>query len=233
MRAVIFSCIALLLALAPLKAAVVFIEPFPIDAQSWSHFSLDSFGHSGGVGNPAGSLFGTINNPNALLPTLAAFYAGSGASGGGFTGDYTDDNRNPAPLIGRPFSLQFDFMAADVIPGSLTLVLEGPSSTYFSFGFNLSGMSAGEWNTFAAPLEYSNWWFGGTESQFNAMLASVQSVEIQFNTLGSSAQTYYLDNVLLSTEIIDLTVIPEPLTGQLFAMLALCLCFYRRRRITK
>jgi len=220
---------ALWLVGSTLHAAVVFVEPFDgPTTEGWSQFDLDVFGHSNTEGQPAGSLSGTINTPNAFVPTLGSFYANSGASSAGFTGNYTDVNRNG---VGQPFSFQFDFMAATVIPGSLSLVLEGPGSTYFSFGFNLSGLSLNAWNTFQAPLEFdAAWWSGGTEGQFNTMLASVQSVEIQFNTSGALTQTYYLDNVQLSTEIIDLSAVPEPVTAQLLFLSLAALFLYRRKR---
>jgi hypothetical protein len=217
---------ALWLSATSLHAAVVFVEPFASGTNGWSSFDLDLYGHSAVEGNPgAGSLFGTINAPDQFVPTLGAFYAGLGASGNNFRGDYTDESLS---VDGRPYSLQFNFMAEDVIPGSLSLVLEGPGSTYFSFGFSLSGLTLGEWSTFAAPLEYSSWWFGGNETLFNNMLADVQSVEIQFNTAGSAPQTYYLDHVLLSTDQLDLSMIPEPFSGQLLFLAFAGLMLYRR-----
>ena len=223
----IASLTALWLVASSLHAAVVFQEGFSgATTEGWDQFDLNTFAHSNSEGQPAGSLSGTINTPNEFVPTLGSFYADSGASSAGFTGDYTDVNRNG---VGRPYTFQFDFMAATVIPASLTLLLEGPSSTYFSFGFNLAGLTLGQWSTFQAPLEYSIWW-SGSEGQFNTMLASVQSVEIQFNTSGAMTQTYYLDNVQLTTDILDLSAVPEPVTAELLFLSLLGLFLYRSTR---
>lgn len=200
------------------QAAVLTTASFDLDDENWQVIDLDvGSGHAGGIGNPAGSLIGIMLAPNAMFPTLGGFYADGTASSGDFAGSYT--------AVGAQ-SIHFDFRSANIAPSTLSLVLNGPAYSFY-YPFTPSPL-LNSWVTYSAPLTFSGWQGGGTELQFLATLAGIDSLEIQFDSNGSSSQTYYMDNFTLSD--MELAVIPEPGSGSMFFLALIGLLMIRAER---
>ncbi len=215
----------LLLLVTRAPAAVLYVETFASDDAGWTGPNFDTFGHDPAVGLPPGSIYGTLDAPSEFFPTIASFRADSLSSivGGGaaFTGNY---------YAAGATGIKFDFLAVDVIPSTLALVIHGAGYT-FTYGLAVPG-SIGSWVNYGIPITFVGW-VGGTASEFSSAIQNVQYVEVRMASSGSSMQTYHLDNFELSGELDLLPSIPEPATGLLYLGVILLAALGRRRLLKR
>jgi len=213
----IFATMSLVLLTAHVAcAAIVYVEDFEPDANGWGDRDAGEMGVSHDAGNDwMVGAFGT-----SFLPMTDAFRISSGAN---FVGDYTTYGNGLTQI-------SFELQSVNFVPSDLFIrIIDGANT--FSYQFNPLGV--GSFDTYTVNLDWSFGWVGLSEAAFNTALTSVDALEIQITRNGSSAQSYYLDNVTTyDTDIGDPggpMSIPEPKTFSLFVLAALAFAgFYRR-----
>ena len=110
------------------------------------------------------------------------------SSGGNFVGDYTSYGAQGLTRI------SFDLFAVNVLPSDLMLRLVSGAGTFF-YQFSLGPMSLNTWTPFSVFLSYDLGWVGPSATAFDNVLTSVNQLDVQVSRSGTSAQTFYLDNV--------------------------------------
>ncbi|HMP77320.1 MAG TPA: PEP-CTERM sorting domain-containing protein [Kiritimatiellia bacterium] len=202
------------------------MEQFNSGDEGWSGSGFDDSGHDAGQGNGPGALYGTMDAPSMFFPQVGIFHADGGSSllGGGsaFTGSY--------PAVSAT-GINFDFLAQDVLPSGLALVINGAGHT-FTYGLSVP-LYLDTWTTYSIPLFYSGSWAPlSMSSEFSLALQSIQYVEVRVLSSGTSQQTYYLDNFELSGELDLMPAVPEPASGLLFMGL-IAIVIARRQQLQR
>ncbi len=181
---------------------------FDTDEEGWTGIDWSTFGYDAS-GNPGGSLEGYMED-NSFFPQTAIFRINSGS----FTGDYAGAG-----------AINFDLFADDIHPSSISIVLSGAGGD-FIWSANVSS-SVDLWVSYTAPLTLSAW-SGGNQTDFDNTLGDVSYLEIQIVSRDQDPQTYFLDNVELSSSFEGGGVVPEPQNLLLLAFIIVGILMRRR-----
>ena len=183
------------------EAAVLTSDSFDTTTENWTSAGSMTVGHSGGEGNPAGSLQGSFASQGFFfIPQTGSFRMD--AFGSDFLGAYPGDEN----ITG----FTFDFMADSVLPLDVNLrLLSGVDAYYYTL--NISGLG-NSWTPFTVFLADPLW-------QGNAgVLANVTAVEVQVARGSAAAQLFFLDNFRTMADLYEPPLggaVPEPSTGLL------------------
>ncbi|HMO03357.1 MAG TPA: hypothetical protein PKC67_00300 [Kiritimatiellia bacterium] len=136
-------------------------------------------------------------------------------------------------------SFSLDFLAATVLPSTMIIRI-GNGSTTFIRNLLPQIASVGAWIPgVAVPLAYDASWLGGDASQFNAVMADVNFIDIQIGRNGTAEQQFRIDNFSLLDDPIDNgggggggpSAVPEPNVLSFIAAGVAMLYAVRRRLV--
>lgn len=161
-------------------------EKWPSSTSGWLDRDAGKMAVSWANIGSGGALNGAFAAQGLGFPESDAFRATNTSSSGKFVGDY-----RAGGLV--PLYLRFGFIAQDVLPSAVQCRLRGAGVTFFWFVTN--NISAlGTWYLISVPLDTTNGWVGGTETEFSNTLSSVDWVEVQVTRNGTSAQNFNIAN---------------------------------------
>ena len=202
------ALVAVFVAFSTHSAVLVYSEDFESGASGWAgRDGIMSVSHQFGVGSPpSGAMQSSFDSQAFPTSQTDAFRINSGPN---FVGDYTSFGAQGITRI------SFDLFAVNVLPSDLMLRILSGADTFF-YQFSLGSMPLNTWTEFSVFLNYGHGWVGPSEAAFDSALTSVDQLDVQLSRSGTSAQTFYLDNVTTWTgDIPEPPVIPEANTALL------------------
>lgn len=205
-------------------AAILQVEDFSVDPTAgWSSRDGEMT-----VGNDSGSLLGTFGAQDVPFFESDAFRVDAAP----WIGDYNT-------LYPGFASLSLDVFAATVLPSSMIIRI-GNGSTTFIRNLLPQITSVGAWIPgVAVPLAYDASWLGGDATQFDAVMADVNFIDIQIGRNGTDEQQFRIDNFSLLDDPIDNgggggggpSAVPEPNVLSFIAAGVAMLYAVRRRLV--
>jgi hypothetical protein len=206
------------------------ISTFDTDLDGWTLFqnSGPNFDWIAVGGNPAGHMGATDNTADWAYVQAPAKFLGPALYDGTFSFDLKHDNlEQPAGFPGI-FNVRVGLQGA-----GLTLINEGaaPTLEWVNYSFTLNETSAAGWRKFSdLSQNYSPAAPQATQAEMQSVLAGLTRIVIATDyTLASTDSNVpevdrtYIDNVRL-------TVVPEPTSLALIALVTLAATFSTRRQ---